>query len=152
MKNPRVIPLLVAFMFAVMCGFVACDGDDDDTDNNNNNNNTQNNVTPPAFSFNISAACEATDGSGNVISQLDLVAGQTVTYTNNWNAQSEVKFSVAGFVPGGTTLTLQAGETVTHVVESTVVDGDYQWSLICQNNAAPAGGGPVKVDNPPPGP
>lgn len=147
MKNPS--PWLVGILFVAMCGFVACDGDDNGGDNGGG---TQQNVTPPAFSFNISAACEATDGTGNVISQLDLVAGQTVTYTNNWSAQSEVKFSVSGFVPGGTTLVLQPGETITHVVEASVVDGDYQWALICQGNAAAAGGGPVKVDNPPPGP
>lgn len=138
-RNPGITPLFLGFLLVLAVGgFTACDDESE--------------VTAPDFQFTISAACEATDGSGNPISQLELVAGQKVTYTNNWTAQTELKFDVAGFVPGGTTLTLQPGQSVTHVVESAVVDGNYQWMMNCQGSATPGGGGPVKVDNPPPGP
>lgn len=148
-RNPTVVSWLVMFLIVLTGALFACDGDDDGDDADDNKQTT----APPAFQFNITSTCAANDGGGNAISQLDLVAGQTVTYCNNWSAQAQVKFSVTGFVPGGTDLTLQPGECVTHVVESTVVDGEYQWSYSCEGGTTSGmGGGPVKVDNPPPGP
>jgi len=153
-RNSRVIPWLVGLLFVMMGGVVACNkknknGDDTTT------TTTQKIVTPPAaLQFNIAATpgvCEATDGTGAVISQLSLVAGQTVTYCNQRTMKAQVKFSVPGFVPGGTDLNLNPGECVTHVVESGVVDGDYSWTMTCEDVTG-GGGGPVKVDNPPPGP
>jgi hypothetical protein len=127
-------------MCLLMCGCDWCDPDNGDV------------VTPAPYAFTITDACKATDASGAEIAQLDLVAGQTVEYCNNWSAKAQVKFSVVGFLPGGAVdLTLEAGECKTHVVDAGVVDGNYSWSLSCEGYSGGMGGGPVKVDNPPPG-
>jgi len=125
-----------------MCGCALCEPDEDDAI-----------VPPPTYHFTITGECKATDGSSAEITQLDLVAGQTVEYCNHWSSRSQVTFSVVGFLPGGALdMTLEAGECVTYIVDTGVVDGNYAWSLSCEGYSGGMGGGPVKVDNPPPGP
>ncbi len=137
---PRLRPWLLGFMCLLMCGCNPCDPDNEEV------------VTPGPYAFTITNACEATDGSGAVIARLDLVAGQTVTYCNNWTAKAEVKFTRAGFLPGGATaVTLNAGDCITHTVDS-FPDGEWAWAVTCEGDPTPGSGGPVKVDNPPPGP
>ncbi len=144
----RVQPWLLGLMCLLMTGCDLCDRDDDD-DGGGGGVVT----TTCTYNFTISGECKATDASGAEIAQLDLVAGQTVEYCNRWNARAELKFSIVGFLPAGAlNLTLEPGQCVTYVVDSTVVDGEYQWSLSCEGYSGGMGGGPVKVDNPPPGP
>src|SRR4249919_46342 len=109
---PRIRPWLLGCICLLMCGCDLCDGNDNDGGDGGGGGN----VTPPAtFHFKITGECKATDESGTDIAQLELVAGQTVEYCNNWSAKAEVKFSLAGFLPGGAlALTLQPGECVTH--------------------------------------
>ena len=128
---------------ALVMAVVACDGGD--------NGGTQTGgeepavVTtvpeiPPPFNFTISAACQAVVE----ITELNLVRGQTVTYCNKWAQMSTLKFSVAGFLPDGATqVDLATGECVTWTITTDVATGEYTWSLTCQGNTAPSGGGPV---------
>ena len=106
---PRIRPWLLGCMCLLMCGCSPCDPDPDpDPD-----------PDETTYHFTVSAACKATDSSGTDITQLDLVAGQTVEYCNNWSARSQVTFSVVGFLPGGALdLTLEPGECVTYVVDA----------------------------------
>lgn len=137
---PKTRPWLIASMCLLMCGCDWCPGPDDGDGE----------TTPTTYEFTISGECKATDKDGAEITELELVAGQTVIYCNNWSAQAEVKFSIAGFLPGDVlNMTLEPGACITHVV-GTVADGNYAWELNCQDHPG-RGGGPVKVDNPPPG-
>ena len=138
---PKTRPWLIASMCLLMCGCNPCDPDPE----------PEPAPSSTTYEFTISGECKATDASGAEIVELELVAGQTVEYCNNWSAQAEVKFSIAGFLPGDAlNMTLEPGACITHVV-GTVADGDYAWELNCQDYPG-RGGGPVKVDNPPPGP
>ena len=145
--NSRCYAWVLIVMCVVMCG---CNGEGE------GDGEVQENVTtsvpttpPPTFSFSIIDQCRAV----RMITQLDVVAGQTVEYCNNWNVRAELKFSVPGFLPDGAlTVILEPGQCVTHVVDASVADGEYAWTITCEGYTGPGGGGPVVVDNPPPGP
>lgn len=133
-------PWLLGCMLLLMCGCSPCDPDDGGT-------------LPTTYELTVSGECKATDASGAEIALLDLVAGQAVKYCNNWSARAQLSFSVVGFLPGGAIdMTLEPGECVEYIVDAGVVDGEYMWSLSCEGYSGGMGGGPVKVDNPPPGP
>lgn len=147
-RNPKASAWLVGFLFVMLLGVIACTCEKEP--------DPEPEPTPvvATFQFNVSAECKAIDADGNEITELTLSAGTSVEYCNQWNAKAEIKFTASGFVPSGSILTLEAGQCVTHVVDANVTEGgSYSWSLTCEGGPTSGmGGGPVKVDNPPPGP
>jgi hypothetical protein len=105
--------------------------------------------SPPTFNFTISGECQAV----TEITGLDLMRGQMVTYCNKWGEMATLSFSVAGFLPdGATSVTLFPGDCISYEVPIDLEVGpNVVWSLNCQDFSGPMGGGPVKVQDQPPG-
>lgn len=147
---PKTRPWLIASMCLLMCG---CEPEPEPQPEPEPGPGAGTAPSSTTYQLTVSGECKATDVAGAEIAQIDLVAGQMVTYCNKWSARATISFSVVGFLPcDAIDMTLEPGECVAHIVNADVVDGDYLWSLSCEGYSGGMGGGPVKVDNPPPGP
>ncbi|HEX5131902.1 MAG TPA: hypothetical protein VFX92_05385 [Candidatus Krumholzibacteria bacterium] len=106
-------------------------------------------VIPDTYHFTISGECKAV----MEITQLELVKGQEIEYCNKWAKKATLKFSTPGFLPDGATqVDMEPGQCVTFTVDSSLTTGMYEWQLFCEDYTGGQGGGPVKIQDPPPGP
>jgi hypothetical protein len=102
------------------------------------------------YAVRVNDSCQAVDDDG-AITELTLHRGMEIKWCNDTDGQVNIEFSVAGILPSGQRLVLAAGACEESEVQDTVSEGNYEWVIDCQAAREGSGGGPVKVEPPPPG-